>query len=131
MSEGIKQLVECLLNAPALLDSLKRDPEEFGAAFGIGQKELTAIKAGTQVLEKLLNRFCAAAPVQADNAAAIPLNIVPAGAAPHSGRLQWNGVNGREGSSVATVGVVSLATLVGALSVLGTVSVVALNRSRD
>lgn len=131
MSEGIKQLVEYLLKAPAMLDSLKRDPEQFAAAFGVGQKELTAIKCGMQVLERLLNRFGTTDPAQADHVVAILADIASPGAAPGCGKVRWNGMNGREGSSVATVGVVSLATLAGTLSVLGVVSLVALNRPRD
>ena len=121
MPDRTKQLVDALLKAPGMLELLKRDPAQIVTALANCEQGQAMIKAGTRAIGEVLDRFAGGSRPQAGRASPVESAGVVAPAVPEASSQSGN-------SSLAIVGVTSLAAIAGSLALLGTVSMVALNR---
>jgi hypothetical protein len=130
MAHGTNQLVESLRSVPALVESLKRDPARLLTNLAKCDQGQAAIRAGAQLISEIITGCTSSAPAQRKPSAPLPAQgleisspITPQGRE----LLSETGAS----LSVGIVGITSLAVITGSVALLGTVSIVALNRRSD
>jgi hypothetical protein len=127
MAHGINPLVDSFRNVPALVESLRRDPAKMLTSLAKCEQGQAAIKVGAQLIGDIFTTCMCPAPKQPRPSAICPapgLEVSRTVTSPGGDLFSVN-----EGSSsVGIIGITSLAVITGSLALLGTVSIVALNR---
>ena len=127
MAHGMNPLVDSFRNVPALVESLRRDPAKMLTSLAKCEQGQAAIKVGAQLIGDIFTTCASSAPRQPGPSAICPapgLEVSRTVTSPGGDLFSVN-----EGSSsVGIIGITSLAVITGSLALLGTVSIVALNR---
>jgi hypothetical protein len=130
MAHGTNQLVDSLRSVPALVESLKRDPAKLLTNLAKCDQGQAAIKAGAQLISEMITGCTSSAPSQRNPSAPLPAQGLEVSSPITSLRRELVSENGAS-LSVGIVGITSLAVITGSIALLGTVSIVALNRRSD
>jgi hypothetical protein len=130
MAHGTNPLVDSLRNVPALVESLRRDPAKMLTSLAKCEQGQAAIRAGAQLIGDIFTTCVSPAPRQ-PRASAITAAPGPEASGSVTSRggdlLPASGGS----SSVGIMGITSLAVIAGSVTVLGTLSIVALNRKHE
>ena len=127
---GKNQLVDTLRTVPALVESLRRDPAKLLTSLTKCEQSQAAIRAGAQLVGDILTACTSSAPQQPRPPAPFSAPGCELSGNLSSPRIEPLHTNG-ESSSVGIIGITSLAVIAGSVALLGTVSIVALNRKTD
>jgi hypothetical protein len=129
MTDWTRQIIGALLTTPNLMQALKQDPAALASRLGFGGGEGPLLAMGQQLLTDLANRLRSGESAQPGPSSTAKSNRRGMNG---DGWLQSSGErnSGSEkgASALPIVGVTCLAAIAGALAVLGTVSIVAINR---
>lgn len=117
MAHAINQVVE----------SLRRDPAKLLTSLAKCEQGQAAIRAGAQLIGDIFNNCTISAPARPKSSEPF---LAPGLELSSPITSQENGPRSANGgsSSVGIIGITSLAAITGSLALLGTVSIVALNR---
>ena len=127
MAHGMNPLVDSFRNVPALVESLRRDPAKMFTSLAKCEQGQAAIRAGAQLIGDIFTTCMSPAPKQPRSSALFPapaLEVSGSVTSPGSDLFPANGSS----SSMGIIGITSLAVIAGSVALLGTVSIVALNR---
>jgi hypothetical protein len=127
---GKNQLVDTLKTVPALVESLRRDPAKLLTSLATCEQSQMAIRAGAQLIGDILTTCTSSAPKQPRPPASFSAPGLELSGNVTSPRIEALHKNG-ESSAAEIIGVTSLAVIAGSVALLGTVSIVALNRKTD
>jgi hypothetical protein len=127
MAHGTNSLVDSLRNVPALVESLRRDPAKMLTSLAKCEQGQAAIRAGAQLIGDIFTTCASSAPRQPGPSAFIAAPGPEASGAVTSRVGDLLPASGGS-SSVGILGITSLAVITGSVALLGTVSIVALNR---
>jgi len=110
----LKALFTGLTQNPGLFRVMLEDPRAFASFAGLGEAELSALGGLGNAVSNLVGRF------------GYPHGTTPAAFQTPAGRQRTNAPCNGGSQSVAIAGIVSLLAVAGALTAVGTVSLVAL-----
>ena len=127
MAHGMNPLVDSFRNVPALVESLRRDPAKMFTSLAKCEQGQAAIRAGAQLIGDIFGTCVSQAPKQPRPSAFFPASEPEVSGAVTSLAGDLLPANGGS-SSVGILGITSLAVITGSVVLLGTVSIVALNR---
>ena len=130
MAHGTNQMVDSLRSVSSLVESLKRDPAKLLTTLANCEQGQAAIRTGAQLIGDIFTSCTSFGPAQRKPSAPVlgpGLEVSSHVTSQGSELLSAGGGS----SSVGIIGVTSLAVITGSVALLGTVSIVALNRRSE
>jgi len=129
MPDATKNIIKSAAKAPALAELLKRDPAQLLTSLANSEQGQAAIKAGTQLIGDFMKSLTSGGASQPKSSK--PARPLTHSAGPRVASLASEAAPNGESSSVAILGVTSLAAIAGSVAVLGAVSILALSKKEN